>query len=212
MQMNNTVLLSTPAHSAMTANEHLFDCTPELLVEICKHTELQITQLPLPIEYWENADISHLTGQEIRNLLLQNILIDDRSRLGLFTSLQVGNICTCLETRQISKMVMKGIRRDFIDRLQLNAKGLEKLIHCRNNRVYSQSKGDITTKGKAISITKYRCQDLELDDLEEFQITTTQVSSHFPFEITFMDSSSIRANDNYKWSNGCTIPSYSHQY
>ena len=72
---------------------HLLNYTHEQLVQIRKLTELQITRLPLPTKYWEDANINHLIGLGIRKVLLQNILADDRSRLGLFTPMQVTDIC-----------------------------------------------------------------------------------------------------------------------
>ena len=172
---------------------HLLNCTHEQLVQIRELTEMQITQLPLPIEYWEDTKINQLIGQGIREVLLQNILADDRSRLGLFTPLQVTDICKRLEKYQDSKLTTAGIRRDLIDILQITAKGLEKLIQCRNNKVYRQSKEVTTTISKlSSSVTKNRFHSLVLDDIEKFQITTTQVLHQFSSLLTFIDSNNIQ--------------------
>jgi hypothetical protein len=169
----------------------LLNCTHESLVQIRETTEQQIIQLPLPIEYWENAEIKHNKGQEIRNILLQSILIDDRSRLGLFTPLQVSETCTKLEEYQRSKLTIKGISRDLVDLLQITAKGLDKLIQHRNNRVYNRVKGVIKTKENQINVRRNRFQPLYLDEIAEFQIATTQVLYQFPPINCFMDSSKI---------------------
>ena len=82
--------------------------------------------------------------------------------------MQVSDICTRLENYQRSKLTIKGISRDLIDLLQITAKGLDKLIQHRNNRVYNQVKGVITTKEKQITVSRNRFQPLYLDDIEEF--------------------------------------------
>ena len=68
------------------------------------------------------------------------------------------------------------MRRDLMDLLRLTAKGLDKLIQYRNNRVYSQTKVATATKEKPIKFIRNRFQPLELDDIEEFQIATTYTS------------------------------------
>ena len=70
-----------------------------------------------------------------------------------------------------------------MDILQLTAKGVEKLIQCRNIKVY-QSKEIIrkTTKDSTKLISRNKFQPFELDDLEEFQIVTVHVLYQFPSE------------------------------
>ena len=175
---------------------HLLKCTHESLVQLRELTDLQISQLPLPIEYWESSEITQDSGQEIRNLLLQSITIDDRSRLGLFTTSQVKNICDNLKNYQISRLTIKGVKKDLIDLLQLTAKGVDMLIQCRNNKVYKQPKvtneiTEITNQDKSNTVKKNKFQLLEMDDLEEFQIVTSQVLHQFPNELSFIESKTI---------------------
>ena len=62
------------------------------------------------------------------------------------------------------------------------------LIQCRNNKVYKQPKvtNEITNQDKPNTVKKNKFQLLEMDDLEEFQIVTSQVLHQFPNELSFI--------------------------
>jgi len=172
---------------------HLLNCRHESLVQLRELNEQQINRLPLPREYWEDPQITQLKGHEVRKLLLQHITIDDRSRIGLFTTAQVENICINLANNQMFKSAMKAVQRDFMDLLQITAKGVEQLIQCRNDKVYNQPKlvNEMTFKDKANSVRKNKFQPLEPDDLEEYQISTMQVLYRFPTELSFIENSIV---------------------
>ena len=176
---------------------HLLKYEHIALVRIRELTNLHIDQLPLSKDIWESSIRTSYDALELRQVILQSVTADDRTRIGLFNPQQVYILCQHLSKFYTSNNSVRGIRHELTNLLQITARGIQQLIKCRNDEVYTQSKTKtrsqehIPVKNKQSIDTNSRFRLFELEEVENIQMVTAIVYYHFPPIPTFPAKSLI---------------------
>ena len=169
--------------------EHLLYCQHEELVRIRQLYEVSLSQLPINHKIWERSALSNELVQTLRQDLITLIKTDHRTRIGLFTKLQIRNICSKFTDLGVNVKHADAIREDLINLLKVTIYESYLLIKFRNQRVNNKSLTIPTTTEQIWKMKPHKrwFQEIAHMTLEPLLVTSVLVTHNFPPHIKIIN-------------------------